>query len=142
MSAILPATPWNFPMGWPNCLRCPRVLHARLELALHGAQRRWPGCSSVPTSIDELKMAIPAPSGPSRFPAGTRQSCQHDLAHRRGPQAHLLQAAAHGEPRRPLVDEEGGDARPAWAGPGATAKTSTTSATGALVMYSLVPLRR
>ena len=74
MSASLSDTPWNFPMGWPNCSRdraysthvsswrriAPTVL-AKRQLRSH--------------SMDELKIDIPAPSGPSRLPAGTAQSC-------------------------------------------------------------------
>ena len=90
--------------------------------------------------IDELKMAIPAPSGPSRFSAGTRQSSST--------------TSPIGEVRRPIFSRPRVTVNPgvpfstrkaempASLGlPGSTAKTSTTSETGALVMYSLVPLR-
>ena len=55
-------------------------------------------------------MAIPAPSRPQAVLGRDEAVVQHDLAHRRGPQAHLVQAAGHAEPGRPLLDEEGGDA--------------------------------
>ena len=73
MSASLLDTPWNFPIGCPNCSRerayathassCRRIAPttlAKMQLRSH--------------SMDELKMAMPAPSGPSRLSTGTRQS--------------------------------------------------------------------
>jgi len=75
MSASLLDTPWNFPMGWPNCSRdraysthvssCRRIaptVLAKRQLRSH--------------SMDELKIAMPAPSGPSRRSAGTTQPCR------------------------------------------------------------------
>src|ERR1700751_1451769 len=85
-------------------------------------------------AIDELKIAIPAPSGPRRFPAGTAQSAST--------------ISPIGEVRRPILSMLRVTLNPGVLlstrkaempaslevdALGCVAKTSTTSATGALV---------
>jgi len=137
MSATLPATAWNLPMGWPNCFRARAYsTHASswrcmAPTALARMQLR----SQV---IAELKIAIPAPSAPRRLAAGTRQPSST--------------TSPIGEVRRPILSRPRLTVNPGvpfstrkaempaiLGRPGCAAKTSTTSETGALVMYSLVP---
>ena len=68
-------------------------------------------------SIEWLKMAMPEPSLPSRFAAGTRHIVEDQLAHGRGAETHLVERCSdrqagrvtrrRGRPRgrrRPLSD--------------------------------------
>src|SRR5208282_2370218 len=91
-------------------------------------------------SIDELKIAIPAPSFPNKFSAGTSQSVRiiSPMGEVRKPILSRLLLTV--KPDVPFVTRKA--QAPDKPLPGLiVAKTITTSATGALVMYSLDPLR-
>ena len=61
-------------MGWPNCSR-DRAYPTQVSSCRRIAPTTLANRQLRSQSMDELKIAIPAPSGPSRLPAGTTQSC-------------------------------------------------------------------
>src|ERR1700683_5675484 len=88
--------------------------------------------------IDEVKMAIPAPSGPRRLSAGTAQSASTTSpigAVRRPILSRLRLTVSPGVP----LSTRNAEMPVSLDRLGFEAKTSTTSAIGALVVYRLGP---
>ena len=108
MSASLNDTPWNLPICWPNCSRC-----AAYSIECCSARSARPRqveatCSRVAPS-QELATSKPLWTSPSTWLL--RQAAVVEFEDRVGVAAmrDVAVAVAHGEARRALVDEEGGD---------------------------------
>ena len=120
MSATMNATPWNEPIGRPNCSR----VWAYGMLASRAAWARPTASAPIeirPPSRILRNVRKPSPCSPSRFAAGMRASSKRSSPGRRGVQAELVLEPADAEAGRVGRDDEGADlgvALVGGAGPG------------------------
>ena len=136
--------PWNLPIGWPNCLRDGGPVDGVGEGALGAAEAEGGDLQAggaEPLAGDLEALVRLAEHG------GGRQADVVELEDLVGVAAvrDVAVAVAHGEARRALVDEEGGDAlacgpRGVSSSPEAM-KTMAKPAMSAWLMKCLVPFR-
>ena len=93
------ATPWNVPIGRPNCLRVRAYGIGRVERGLGQADRQ--GADADPAAVERAQGDLEAVAAlAEQVRGGNAGPFEDQLAGRRGVQAHLLLEPADAEPGR------------------------------------------
>ncbi len=141
MSTIRCETAWKLADAAARTARRSRAYSsAPLELALHRPDGAGEDAARAPSSIDELKTAMPPPGFPSSCSAGTSQSSRKSslIGDVRRP---IFESGwPDGQPGRVALDEERAQPGEARELRSVVAKTRNRSATGALVTNVFEPL--